>query len=259
MSGWDLTAGLKNLRSQVDRRWPDRDTTTDGTIGNADHQDQTSGHNPDDTPGAKPAWNGDPDAKPEVRAWDMDHDLGEKGINAQMLVDHLCDLPKLSTVIRYMIYKGKIYHERTGFEPEPSSGHETHIHFEGAWTQEADNNTTFDFKLDQVGDSMSVQDVRDFFVGVDRAVRGDASATSQDRADRDTVARVIRFGEGLNYAEQNGANLMPGRFDAVDGDLSELKTAVASIVPASGVITDAQVAEIARLVAEDLAARLVSK
>lgn len=258
MSGWELTAGLKNLRSQVDKRWPDRNKTSDGTIGDAAHQDRTSGHNPDDTPGSLPAWNGDPDTKPEVRSWDMDHDIGS-GVSGQMLVDHMRALPKLATVIRYMNYKGKIYHERTGFKPEPSSGHETHIHFEGAWTQEADNNTSFDFQLNKVGDSMAVQDVVDFFAGIDRAVRGDASATSTDRAWRDLFKRAVRFGEGLNYPEQdNGANLMPGRFDAVDADNAELKAAVAAIVPASGVITDEQIRMMAQLIAEDLAARLSS-
>lgn len=43
MTAWDLTDGLKNLRRQVDARWPDRDRSSDGTIGDTIHQHSTSG------------------------------------------------------------------------------------------------------------------------------------------------------------------------------------------------------------------------
>lgn len=152
---WALTKGLQNFRSQANARWPNRDKTSDGTIGDAAHQAETSGHNPDDTSGSNAAWNGDSDSLQEVRAFDMDSDLRESGTTAQMIVDHLRHLANLDDVIRYMIYNHKMYHVRDGFAPTAytgASGHEEHIHFEGAWTQASDNNTTFDFKLEEVGD-----------------------------------------------------------------------------------------------------------
>ncbi len=152
---WQLTAGLSNLRNQVNRRWPNRDHASDGTIGDAAHQAETSGHNPDDTSGSDPEWNGDPDSTPEVRAWDMDSDLGQPGTTAQMVVDHLIRLPGLGSVLRYIIFSRRIYRASTGFAPEEYTGpsaHTEHIHFSGAYTQAADNNTTFDFKLEEVGD-----------------------------------------------------------------------------------------------------------
>lgn len=149
MATWKLTNGLTNLRNQVNAAFPNRDKASDGTIGDAAHQAEISGHNPDDAAGATAEWNGDPDSTPEVRAWDMDSDLGQ-GVTAQQLVDHLRGLPGLSSVIRYMIYNRKMYHERDGFAPTVYTGasaHTEHVHFSGAWSQAADNNSIFDYQL----------------------------------------------------------------------------------------------------------------
>ena len=153
---WVLTRGLTNLRNQVNTRWPNRDKASDGTISDAAHQAESStGHSPDDTAGSNPAWDGDSDSTPEVRAWDMDSDLRESGSTAQMVVDHIRKLPNVASVIRYIIYNHKMYHSRDNFAPTDytgSSPHTEHIHFEGAWTDAADNNTTFNFRLEEVGD-----------------------------------------------------------------------------------------------------------
>lgn len=155
MATWRLTKSLARFRQLVDERWPNRDHASDGTIGDAAHQAETSGHNADDTVGSKPEWNGDPDTVPEVRAFDMDSDLREPGTTAQMLVDHLIRLPGLSKVFRYIIFNRRIYRASTGWKAETYTGtsaHTEHIHFSGAYDQAADDNTTFDFRLDEVGD-----------------------------------------------------------------------------------------------------------
>lgn len=153
MSNWILTKGLQNLRDQVNEAFPDRDKASDGTIGDLAHQHETSSHNPDDTSGSTPEWNGDSDSTPEVRAWDMDSDLRSPGVSAQDVVDHIRRLPGISGRIRYMIYNRKIYRAANGWAAETYTGpsaHTEHIHFTGAFTQAADNNTSFDYRLEDL-------------------------------------------------------------------------------------------------------------
>lgn len=45
--GWRLVPSLVSLIDEIDERWPDRDTSSDGSIGDASHQARPSGHNPD--------------------------------------------------------------------------------------------------------------------------------------------------------------------------------------------------------------------
>lgn len=152
MSGWVLTKGLQNLRAQVDAAFPDRDKESDGTIGDRAHMAETSGHNPDDTPGSRPEYD-DHDGIAEVRSWDMDADLSMHGVTAQDVVDHIRRLPNVSSVLRYMIYNRRIYRASTGWAAATYTGaspHIEHIHFSGARTQSADNDTRFDYRLEDI-------------------------------------------------------------------------------------------------------------
>lgn len=149
-----LTNGLKNLGNQFNERWQSRDGASDGAIGDYAHTQENSGHNPDDTSQDNAEWDSDSDNKSEVRAIDVDSDLGESGTTMQMVIDHLRSLPNLSSVIRYMIYNRKMYHVNNSYAPTTYTGasaHTEHAHFSGAWTNAADENTTFNFKFEEVG------------------------------------------------------------------------------------------------------------
>jgi hypothetical protein len=238
MTAWQLTAGLKNLHGQVDQRFPHRDHASDGTIGDLAHQAETSGHNPDDTPGSKPAWNGDPDSTPEVRAWDMDSDLGEPGVTAQQVVDHVRRLPGVANVIRYLIYNHRMYHVRDGFAPTVYSGpspHEEHIHFEGAWSQAADNNTTFDYRLWEINmptlDEITgacEQAISNVIIGAKNAAV-DGNATGVSATDRQVRDAVWKLGE-RNRDQITAA--IAGVDEAVMAKLTDPKTPDAQVAEA---------------------------
>lgn len=150
-----LTPGMKNLGNQFNARWPNRDGASDGAIGDYAHQQGDSGHNPDDTQYDNAEWDSDSDNKSEIRAIDVDSDLGESGTTMQMVIDHLRKLPNLGSVLRYMIYDRKIYKASNNFNPETytgSSPHTEHAHFSGAYSDASDENKTFDFKFEEVGD-----------------------------------------------------------------------------------------------------------
>ncbi len=156
---WKNTPGLENHRSQVNARFPNRKKDAEGTVGDLAHQVEESSHNPDLT--GLPEW-ADGDSKDEVRAWDMDSTLNDPSVTTQQYVDHIRKLPNVGKIIRYMIYNRKIYSSDNGFVARDYTGndpHTNHVHHTYQFTQAADENATFDFKLDQLGDTMSVEDV----------------------------------------------------------------------------------------------------
>lgn len=256
---WRLTNGLQNLRAQVNAKFPDRDRSSDGSIGDTAHQARTSGHNPDDTPGARPAWE-DADDDAEVRAWDCDADL-RAGVTAQQLVDHIRGLSGVGSAIRYIIYNRRIYHSRSNFAPEPYSGdnpHDKHIHFEGAWSQQGDE-SRFDYRLsDLTGDDVTPEDIRAIAEATARAVW---STPITDFADRATPQRQLAAGTWLGYSDHRHRTTEARVAAAIAGldavDEQAVATAVLAVLTPQA-IAAALPAEVAEQVAQELADRLSS-
>ena len=104
---WTLAPSLAALRDEVNRLWPNRDRSYDGTIGDLAHQAQSkSEHNPD--------------VKGVVRAID----ITARGIDVDALLNAAIGDPR----VHYVIYRGRICSRTYGWTWHRSSGHEHHVH-----------------------------------------------------------------------------------------------------------------------------------
>ena len=104
---WTLAPALAALRDEVNRLWPNRDRSYDGTIGDLAHQAQSkSEHNPD--------------VKGVVRAID----ITARGIDVDALLNAAIGDPR----VHYVIYRGRICSRTYGWTWHRSSGHEHHVH-----------------------------------------------------------------------------------------------------------------------------------
>ena len=119
---WHLAPSLAQLRREINTRWPNRDKTSDGTIGDAAHSARASDHNPN--------------SRGSVNAIDIDED----GIDSWGLVALLITDPR----VYYVIYEGRIWQRKYGFKPRPYSGinaHTKHIHVSIIQSVAAEQNT----------------------------------------------------------------------------------------------------------------------
>jgi hypothetical protein len=111
MAEWFLAPSLVALRTELNRRWPNRDKSSDGSVGDTSHQARKSDHNPD--------W----DAGGIVRAIDIDKD----GIDVDLVLDSLIGDQR----VWYVIHNRKIWSRTTAWKPKPYDGpnpHDKHIH-----------------------------------------------------------------------------------------------------------------------------------
>lgn len=116
---WYLAPALQVLRTEVDARWPDRDRTTDGTIGDQAHQATRSDHNPN--------------ARGSVNAWDMDRD----GVDVPAVLAAFERHPSA----HYWIWQRQIADADDGWRPRPYTGpspHTEHVHLSIRQTRTAE-------------------------------------------------------------------------------------------------------------------------
>jgi len=219
MVDWVLTPGMKNLRNQINEAFPDRDKTSDGTIGDAAHASGISGHNPDDSPYDNAEWDGDPDSIPEVRAIDTDVNLNAPPATAQQIVDHIRKLPGVSSVLRYIIYNRKIYRATNGWAPVAYDGpspHTEHIHFSGAYSQASDNNTTFDYRLEEIPVALTTADKTWIESRLDQRALEDIEDLKDELA---KLTDTIAFATGGGQHSPVGDGVLNSSYPAVpDGD-----------------------------------------
>jgi hypothetical protein len=120
---WKLAAAAVTLRDQVNKRYPKRDRSSDGTIGDQAHRRRISDHNPDKT------------------GYVMALDLDEDGWPAHTFANQLLEYMRTSgdKRVKNVVYEGRVasgtYPDRPGKAPTwwvwrdgPGLGHEHHIH-----------------------------------------------------------------------------------------------------------------------------------
>jgi hypothetical protein len=123
---WKLVAGGVKLRDQLNARFPNRDKSSDGAVGDLSHQARPSDHNPD-----KNGW---------VHALDIDENFGKgkwrNGRNAQALADQIVayaasGLPG-SDRVKNVVYNDKVasgtYRATRWVWRGKGYGHFNHIH-----------------------------------------------------------------------------------------------------------------------------------
>jgi hypothetical protein len=151
---WTVVPNLNELKDQLNSRFPNRDKTTDGTIGDLPHQESTSSHNPDLTGNAE--WK-DGDAKDEVRARDVDKDLNDShGVTMEQVVQRIIEKARAGKLpwLRYVVYNGRIWHKRDNYVTRIYTGsnqHTDHTHLNSDFTQEADEVTGTNWYLSDLG------------------------------------------------------------------------------------------------------------
>jgi hypothetical protein len=141
-----LVAAGVTLRDQVNKRWPRRDKSSDGWIGDLAHQSRPSHHNPD--------------AQGFVHALDIDHDFlgpGRGKAEAEKFANELIKLAregKDGGRLQYVVYNNRIASgtHRNQFWVWRSGnwGHTQHIHV--SFTNKA-NNDGSEFKLPIFGNT----------------------------------------------------------------------------------------------------------
>jgi len=113
---------LARLRSEVNAKWPNRSTASDGWIGDPAHSSRESDHNPN--------------SRGMVNALD----ITAKGINPYTVVNAAIKHPSTN----YIIFDGRIYSRSSGFKSVRYGGpnpHETHVHISIQQSRTAEQNT----------------------------------------------------------------------------------------------------------------------
>jgi hypothetical protein len=144
MAAWILVPCLGQLRTELNRLAPNRDKTSDGTIGDPAHQARVSDHN-DDEVGNVPIR--DADGKHEVHALDLDVNLHEPGLSMEMVVQHVVGRCRSGAEkrLRYVIYNRRIWEQLNGWRQRSYSGdnaHTQHAHFSASYESKYEADTS---------------------------------------------------------------------------------------------------------------------
>lgn len=129
-----------NLQTLTDQLEAEYSGITIYGIGDKAHQQESSDHNEDDTPGSKPEQS-DADNNPEHRAIDVMLGPVFSKANAELLVSDLVLKDANKRRLKYVIWNAVIWRAATGFAEEKYNGtnkHTDHVHVSGLAANDED-------------------------------------------------------------------------------------------------------------------------
>lgn len=231
MASWILVPCLVKLKSEFNAIAPDRDKSSDGSVGDAAHQDSQSDHNPDET-GNVPIR--DADRVNEVHAIDVDVDLRVPGLRWQKgnfawtgmeaVVQFLLDRCRsgAETRLRYIIFNRRIWSASNSWRQQSYTGrnpHDHHAHFSASYTTIHEASTA-SWHLEDIPVALTADDkkwiaaeiVKQVQAGLDRVFKAvDAVPTAEDNAS----ATLTKFRSSPSTGmSDTGANLIVSQITA---------------------------------------------
>jgi uncharacterized FlaG/YvyC family protein len=249
---WRVARSLLTLRDQINDRYPTRNKASDGTIGDEDHQNRSSDHNPWYGPGI-------------VTAMDITHDPAS-GVDIDRLTDELA--ASRDSRIKYVIANDLIMSGAGGPSPwvwreyHGENLHKKHFHLSVVASPACDDTSPWNLPSLRTGgggaapgqeDDMpySPEDIALF------AYRGTVSAL-QDAAyhpDSHAAAAMAALDKKTASAVWS-ADLIHANPDSKDNPMWQAKSALGSLVQAMRGGVDVDEAELARELAPTLAEML---
>lgn len=142
-ASWKVVPSLQHLLAELDAVAPQRDRTSDGSIGDTSHSARPSGHNPDETGSPEDF---DADSVNEVRARDFDKDLNRPGLTMEMVAQHLVQQCRAGRItwIKYIIFNRRIWSASNGWVTRTYNGanpHDKHMHVSAKPDTASENDT----------------------------------------------------------------------------------------------------------------------
>ena len=213
MASWVLIPCLKQLFAEFNLIAPDRDKSSDGSIGDTAHQQEVSDHNPDET-GSVPIH--DADGINEVHAIDVDNNLNESDLTMEKVVQFLLGRCRSGAEkrLRYIIYNRRIWSASSDWVQKTYTGaspHTEHAHLSASYTSSLEASTA-SWHLEDIPVSLTTTDLTKIenIVKANSTNNGEsqAAAIAAIRDQLDDIAKAV-----LNSAPVIGANLPDSNWD----------------------------------------------
>jgi hypothetical protein len=227
MATWLLVPSLGQLRTELNRIAPNRDRSSDGTIGDSAHQSRVSDHN-DDEVGRVPIR--DADSKHEVHAIDLDTDLREPNLTMEMVVQHVLARCRSGAEkrLRYVIYNRRIWEASNGWKQRSYTGdspHTEHAHFSASYETKLEASTA-SWHLEDIPVALTDADKKWLAAQIDKAATSAAERVWKTKWN-------INFEPGtVPYVAEAGSILahVPGEHARAEAALAEIDGKVDKLI-----------------------------